>query len=138
MVLGATSIYAILFLVGKHLSRHDSVIALVFWINLGMGVVSTAVLPWMWVPMSVEIILNLFIMSVIALAAHYTLTAAFSCAEVSAIAPFEYTALLWAAALGYLVWFEIPSLNVCIGAAIIIGSGCYMIHRESLRHRNAR
>ena len=137
MVLVATSIYAILFLVGKHLSREDSVIALVFWINLGMGVVASAALPWYWVDMSTGILFKLFLMTAVALAAHYALTAAFSRAEVSAIAPFEYSALIWAALLGYLIWLEIPSTNLWIGAGIIVCSGIYVIHRESLAARPA-
>jgi len=56
--------------------------------------------------------------------------------DLSAIAPFEYSALVWAAALGYLIWLEIPTIHVWAGAVIIIGSGLYVIHRESLRHRS--
>ena len=74
---------------------------------------------------------------VIALAAHYTLTAAFARAEVSALAPFEYTSLIWATLLGYLVWRDIPSLEVGIGASIIVACGLYVIHRESVVHRRA-
>jgi len=60
------------------------------------------------------------------------LTTAFSKAQISAVAPFEYTSLVWATLVGYLFWLDIPSLQVWIGAAIIIASGLYVIHRESM------
>jgi drug/metabolite transporter (DMT)-like permease len=52
---------------------------------------------------------------------------------VSALAPFEYSALVWATLIGYLVWRDIPSAEVWTGAVIIISCGLYVIHRESLR-----
>jgi drug/metabolite transporter (DMT)-like permease len=51
------------------------------------------------------------------------------------LAPFEYTSLLWATTIGYLVWQDIPTRQVWIGASIIIACGLYVVHRESLRHR---
>ena len=137
MVLGSTTIYAIIFLIGKHLSSHDNVIALVFYINLGMGLISSAAMPWLWVPMPPEVVVNMVFMAMIALAAHYTLTMAFSRAEISAIAPFEYSALIWAGMLGYFIWQEIPTIHIWAGAVIIIGSGLYVLHRESMRHRQS-
>jgi drug/metabolite transporter (DMT)-like permease len=73
--------------------------------------------------------------SVIVLTAHFVFAAAFARAEVSALAPFEYTALVWATLIGYVIWLDIPSTEVWTGAVIIIGCGLYVIHRESLRHR---
>lgn len=133
MVLGSTTIYAITFLMGKHLSRQSSVISMVFSLNLGMGVIATALLPWVWTPVSLLTVFKLLIMTMIALIAHYAITASFSRAEVSLIAPFEYTALVWAVALGYFFWQEIPGNHVWTGAAIIVLSGLYVIHRETRR-----
>lgn len=74
-------------------------------------------------------------MAVIALVAHYIFAAAFARADVSALAPFEYTSLVWATAIGYVIWLDVPSTEVWTGAVIIIGCGLYVIHRESLRHK---
>lgn len=48
----------------------------------------------------------------------------------SILAPFEYTALIGAAAAGYWIWNEIPDRWVITGGVIIIGSGLYIVHRE--------
>jgi drug/metabolite transporter (DMT)-like permease len=133
MVLLATTIYAISFLLGKHLSTSDSIIGLVFWLQVGMGGTATLLLPWVWVPLDSSLWIQIIEMTAVALIAHYCITASFSKGEVSVIAPFEYTALVWAVLLGYLFWGDIPGTRVWIGAVIIIASGIYVIHRESIK-----
>jgi drug/metabolite transporter (DMT)-like permease len=136
LVLIATVIYSMIFISGKQLSKQDSVISLVFSLHFGMGIVATILLPWVWVPITINVLGELLLMAVIALAAHFVFAAAFARAEVSALAPFEYTALVWATLIGYVIWLDIPSTEVWTGAVIIIGCGLYVIHRESLRHRD--
>ena len=48
----------------------------------------------------------------------------------SILAPFEYTALIGAAAAGYWIWGEVPDRWVMAGGIIIMGSGLYIVHRE--------
>jgi len=55
---------------------------------------------------------------------------AFNFAEASLLAPFNYTKLLWVAILGYLVFDDIPSLEMWIGAGIIVSAGLYVLYRE--------
>jgi drug/metabolite transporter (DMT)-like permease len=136
LVLAATAVYSMIFITGKQLSRRDSVISLVFSLHLGMGISATVALPWVWVPLDAATFWQLFLMALIALVAHYVFTLAFARADVSALAPFEYTALVWATFIGYLVWRDIPPLEVWLGAAIIIGCGLYVIHRESLHRKS--
>jgi hypothetical protein len=46
------------------------------------------------------------------LTTHFVFTAVFARAEVSALGPFEYTALVWATLIGYAIWLDIPSTEV--------------------------
>lgn len=137
LVLIATLVYALIFITGKQLSRQDSVILLVFSLHLGMGVVATALLPWVWQPMSPAMLVEMVLLATLALAAHYAFAAAFARGEVSVLAPFEYTTLLWAVALGYLLWGDLPGVEVWAGAAIIIACGIYVAHREALHRPRA-
>lgn len=50
--------------------------------------------------------------------------------EASLLAPFDYTAMIWAVALGYFVFGELPMANVWIGAAIVISAGLLILWRE--------
>jgi drug/metabolite transporter (DMT)-like permease len=138
LVLVATVIYAMIFVSGKVLSRTDSITSLVFSLHFGMGLMATLALPWVWSPMSWFEVAQMGLFALFALAAHYLFTAAFARADVSVLAPFEYTSLLWATLIGFLVWGDIPTTQVWIGAAIIIACGLYVIHRESVRHRSLR
>ena len=100
-----------------------------------IGVVSTLLLPLVWIPVNWAMVSIVLLMALFALCGHYLLTAAFSRAQISAIAPFEYTSVVWATLVGYLIWLDIPSLQVWFGAAIIIVSGLYVIHREAMYSR---
>ncbi len=55
--------------------------------------------------------------------------------DISAVAPFRYSALLWAMLLGYLVFGDVPDAMMVLGASIIVGSGLYAFYRERIRHR---
>jgi drug/metabolite transporter (DMT)-like permease len=50
--------------------------------------------------------------------------------ELSIIAPFRYSAVLWATILGYLIWNDTPNAPTIVGALIIVGSGVYISYRE--------
>ncbi len=56
--------------------------------------------------------------------------------DISFIAPFRYTALLWAILLGFLVFGDVPDLAMIAGATIIVGSGLYTLYRERLVGRS--
>jgi drug/metabolite transporter (DMT)-like permease len=51
----------------------------------------------------------------------------------SAIAPFFYLSLVWAVAIGFLVWDDVPTVGLLIGSAIVVGSGLFLLWRESRR-----
>jgi drug/metabolite transporter (DMT)-like permease len=55
--------------------------------------------------------------------------------DISAVAPFRYSALLWAMMLGYVVFGDVPDAMMVTGAAIIVASGLYAFYRERIRHR---
>jgi len=69
--------------------------------------------------------------------AQFTLFEGMKRAPASVIATFEYTALVWAFALGWLIWNAIPREEVFVGAALIVGAGLLMIAGERLRRRPA-
>ena len=62
--------------------------------------------------------------------AHIFLTESYRLAEASLVAPFDYTSMLWALLLGYLVFGELPDALVFVGAAIIASAGLFVIWRE--------
>jgi len=49
------------------------------------------------------------------------------------VTPFFYLSLLWAALLGDLVWGDLPTLGLMAGSAVVVGSGLFLLWRESMR-----
>jgi len=66
------------------------------------------------------------------------LTEALRRAPVGVVAPFDYSQLIWATALGFLIWGELPHPATVVGAVIVAASGIYILHREIRRFRQAR
>jgi drug/metabolite transporter (DMT)-like permease len=65
------------------------------------------------------------------------LTEAIRLAPVGVVAPFDYTQLIWATAIGFLVWGELPRTATLVGALVVAASGVYILHRELVRRRSA-
>jgi drug/metabolite transporter (DMT)-like permease len=53
--------------------------------------------------------------------------------ELSVIGTFRYASILWALAIGYLVWGEVPNALAATGIVVIVASGLYILHRERVR-----
>jgi drug/metabolite transporter (DMT)-like permease len=70
--------------------------------------------------------------------AHVMFARAYALAPVAAIAPFEYTPLLWGVLLGFLIWAEVPAWTTLAGAAVVVAAGLYNLHRERLRRARER
>ncbi|TXH20198.1 MAG: DMT family transporter [Gammaproteobacteria bacterium] len=66
------------------------------------------------------------------------LTEALRRAPVAVVAPFDYTQLVWACIIGFLVWDEIPRAATIAGALVVAASGVYILYRETRRLRAAR
>ncbi len=60
---------------------------------------------------------------------------AFRLAPAAAVAPFDYTSLVWASLFGWLMWGELPDAWTYAGAAVIIAGGVYILLRETKRAR---
>lgn len=84
-------------------------------------------------PMSVEIWVGLVFLGISSGLAHCVYTRAYGLAPVSALAPYEYTSLLWGGIAGFLVFNEVPSWTTLAGAAVVAAAGLYNLHRERLR-----
>ena len=73
--------------------------------------------------------------------AQILLTESYRHADVSAIAPFEYTSILLGTVIAYLLFGDVPTATMLIGTAIVVGAGIFIIYRENrlgLERRLAR
>lgn len=65
--------------------------------------------------------------------AHCVYARGYGLAPVSALAPYDYTSLLWGGLAGWLVFAEVPAWSTVSGAAIVSAAGLYNLHRERMR-----
>jgi drug/metabolite transporter (DMT)-like permease len=88
-------------------------------------------LPFGWVtPTPFDAALMLFNGASNALG-QYWWTRALMLAPASAVSPFYYLSLVWASALGFLIWGDVPTLGLVIGSAVVVGSGLFLLWRET-------
>lgn len=68
--------------------------------------------------------------------AHIFMTLSYKYAEASAMAPFEYLSILWAASFGYLLFHEVPSATLALAAPLIVAGAVYAAAGSDRRKRN--
>lgn len=89
-----------------------------------------------WRPMALYDVGMLAISAAFVATGHFLIVLAFrGSVDVSAIAPFRYTLLIWAGVCGYFAFGEVPDRTAIFGSALIVGSGLYALHREVVRRR---
>ncbi|HEV7247616.1 MAG TPA: DMT family transporter [Shinella sp.] len=86
-----------------------------------------------WQPMSGEVISRLAFASVLLLVGYQAIIIAMRTGEISFIAPFRYTSLICAIAIGFLFFSEVPDIWMTVGVLIIVASGLYTFYRENRR-----
>ena len=80
-------------------------------------------------PNNIDLLLMLLV-GIIAAIGFYCLSKAYVISEASAIAPFEFTYILWAVVFGYLFWNEVPGPTTLLGVVILVSSSLYIWYRE--------
>jgi len=70
-------------------------------------------------------------------AAQLLMVTSLKAAPVSVIAPYDYSQIIWASLLGWLIWSSLPTFNTLLGAALIVASGIYTAWREHRLHKDA-
>lgn len=136
-VLAAAFGYAVSAVTVRLLGRTDSTQAMVFWLVsfLAIGATTLAAPEWQAIaPSHAWIIAGIGVTGALG---QWAVTEAFREGEASAIAPFEYTALAWGAALDLALWGVLPGVMTWLGAAVIVVSGLYLAWREKVAARTA-
>ena len=106
--------------------------ALVALVGAALVALATAIPAWLnWVQPSAFELLLLVGVGVFGAAAHNCFIRGYSAGEATAIAPFEYTTLIFAVIGGFLVFGDVPDIWTGVGALIIVGSSLYIVRREA-------
>ncbi len=114
----------------RRLAQSETTSSIVFYFSLVTAIAGAVTLPFAWHSPTGSELAALISLGVLGGLAHIFLTESYRHATASVIAPFDYSAMLWALLLGYWVFGELPSALVYVGAAIVAGAGLFVIWRE--------
>lgn len=134
MVLVAAA-YALSQILARKYAASESAVSFSFWTTSGMTLFGLILLPFFWVPMSMDALIWCLLMGIFGGIGHYFMTEAVRIAPPTVVSPMEYTALIWAAAFDWIFWQLIPAYATLAGSLVIIASGIYILWRERL-HNN--
>lgn len=93
----------------------------------------TAIGPFFWLPADAIDWVLFLAAGLLGLVGHSLLVTALSMAPASVIQPFNYSLLVWATIVGYVIFDHLPDAATVLGALVVVGSGLYTIHRERVR-----
>ena len=129
----AAAVNALRDVMTRRMSRTESSISILFWSNIILMAGGFSTLPLGWLPVDVHGALWIIAAGVFNGTAHFCMIEALRSGEASMLAPIRYTALLWAALFGFLLWGDVPDLWLWLGAAVIVASSLHMIRQERIR-----
>lgn len=116
------------------LAAHDSSQTTLFYSGLAGVALMTPLLPFIWTtPASPLVWVLLLVTGALGTLGHWLLILAHARAPAMVLSPFLYTQIVWMVALGYLVFGDVPDRWTLTGAAVVIASGLYLLHREHVR-----
>lgn len=140
-VLASATFGACAMVLVRKLVRTEPTPTIVLYFSLWASFFSLATLPFGWSPIGIEVLVLLALAGFCGGVAQLLLTASYRYADVSTIAPFEYTSIVLGILVGYVLFDDVPTAPMLIGTAIVAAAGIFIIlreHRLGLQRRAAR
>jgi len=116
----------------RKLGNSETGACLVFTAMFGRIVAAGLLLPFFWNPMTLSNFGLLIMAGVFSGVGHTCLWLAFRNAPAAAVAPLQFSQIVWGTLYGILIFGDFPDRYVVIGSAVVIGSGLYVFFREQM------
>jgi drug/metabolite transporter (DMT)-like permease len=128
---GAALCYALYSIATRVLARTDANDTILFYSNLVGAAVLLPIVPFVWTTPTDPLVIALMVATgAIGSFGHYLLIAAHRLTPAAVLSPFIYTEIVLVTATGFLVFGDVPNRWTIVGAAIVVASGLYILHRE--------
>jgi len=114
----------------RRLTDSETTSSIVFYFSLICTIAGACTLPFAWHQPTLPELAALIAIGLLGGLSHILLTESYRYAAASVVAPFDYTAMLWAFLLGYTFFGELPNVYIFVGAAIVCAAGLFVIWRE--------
>jgi drug/metabolite transporter (DMT)-like permease len=126
----AAVLWAVYQILVRFCAREDSPETTTVWTAFAAFVAATLVGAWDWQWPDASGWGWLIGISLVGALAQFALIKALDHAEAGAVQPYSYTLLVWVAALGFLMFGDVPDRWTLLGTAIIVTSGLYTWHHD--------
>jgi len=103
---------------------------IVLWFSLTASAIALGSVPFGWAPLTASQAALLILSGFCGGIAQILMTEAYRHAEASTVAPFEYTSIILALLVGYLIFGDQPTIHILVGGAIVVGAGIFIVWRE--------
>ena len=127
--LASATMFGLYALLTRFAARKDSASVSFFWTGVVGAVLMTIVGVWFWEPMTGR---DWFLMGLLCLSGalgHWLLIRVYEIAEASAVQPFAYLHVVFAAAVGIIAFSEVLTPNVALGGALVMAAGVFTLLR---------
>lgn len=112
--------YALAMVLLRARARRDGIVAIVAFQNVFPALVLAGPAAFVWAPLALSDAWLFALIGVLGVSGHLMLARAFRAAEAARLAPLDYTSLVWASVLGYVLFAEVPGLATIAGAGLIV------------------
>ena len=125
-------------LLAKHLAHSDSAVTCSAYVAILQTPITFICSLFVWVTPSLEQLTWLAAIGVLVAVAHICMVQAYKFADVSAMEPFVFLRLIWAASIGLIAFGEFPGVWTWVGGAIIVAASSYIAQREAKSTKHHR
>ena len=135
LALGAALVNALVMMSARLIDPRDGFWTMTFYMTLLSGLLCAFTLAADWPPIQARDVGFFALMGAAGTLGIALITQAFRMGDAAAVAPFDYSALIWATVIGWAVWGAVPGWPVYLGAAIIAGGGIALIVSDARNKR---
>ncbi|MDX2222945.1 MAG: DMT family transporter [Rhodospirillaceae bacterium] len=123
--------FSVFVITNRFLRHTETVTALAFWPQAAVGVVAIVWAPFVWQPLTASGLTAMVVGGLAAGATHLLIAVSFRSASPALLAPFDYTVLIWAVGIGYVMFGDLPTASTVAGMVLIAGAGVFIAYREA-------
>ncbi len=122
LAVASAFLYAVAMLVTRRMREAETPAATMFYTHATVVAASSLALPWVWITPPWDDALLLVGMGLGNGVAHFCVMQAYRLAPAGVVAPFDYTALVWATLFGLAIWGDFPAPIVWVGVVLVVSS----------------
>ncbi len=138
ILIAAAPVSAGSYLLAKRLMQYDTPETIVLWQSILVSLFTLPVALFFWREVTPTHLAIFVFVGALGSLGHYALNRSLKAADVAATQPARFLELVWAAALGFLIWADVPPVWTFVGAMVIFGATTWIARREAMAARASR